>query len=262
MSHTVKVREIDAAVGPTGRRWLRWLPLAALGLAAAAVLATGVDQELRPAALAAYREAAVAFVAAHQAGAALAYVGAYAAAVALSIPGGVVFSMIGGFLFGTGLGTVLVVIGATAGACGVFLATRTALGPILRARAGPWVGRLARGFREDALSYLLFLRLVPLFPFWLVNVVPALLGVRLSVYCLATLAGIIPGALVFASVGSGLGVVIDTGGVPDASLIFAPEVLGPILGLALLSLVPVAVKRMARRRAGDAVPPVARDRSI
>jgi uncharacterized membrane protein YdjX (TVP38/TMEM64 family) len=167
----------------------------------------------------------------------------YAVVVALSVPGGAFLTVTGGFLFGLGLGTVYSVIGAMIGATGVFLACRTALGDALRRRAGPFLRRMEAGFRENALSYLLVLRLVPIFPFWLVNLVPAFLGVSLRNFVAGTIMGIIPGTFVFTSVGSGLGAVLDMGMTPDLSILFKPDVIVPILGLAALALVPVFYKR-------------------
>src|SRR5262249_7408316 len=100
--------------------------------------------------------------------------------------------------------------------------------------------KLEAGFRADAFNYLLVLRLVPIFPFWLVNLVPALVGVRLTTYVLATFLGIIPGTFVYASLGNGLGSVVEE---PDLSIIFKPSVLVPIIGLAILALIPVGYKR-------------------
>lgn len=222
----------------------RFLPLAVLGTGLAAFFALGLQDILSFAALARHRGTLTAFVAEHHGLAALEFMAVYAAAVALSIPGAVVLTIAGGFLFGTGLATLYVVIGATIGAVGVFLAARTALGAVWRARAGPWMARLEAGFRRDAFSYLLVLRLVPLFPFWLVNLVPAFLGVPLRIYAVATLVGIIPGAFVYASVGNGLGAVLDAGATPDLGIIVTPAVLLPILGLAVLALIPVVWKRL------------------
>ncbi|MGH7003098.1 MAG: TVP38/TMEM64 family protein, partial [Alphaproteobacteria bacterium] len=139
---------------------------------------------------------------------------------------------------------------ATIGAVAVFLAARTAFGETLRAKAGPGLRRMEEGFRRDAFSYLLVLRLVPLFPFWLVNLVPAFAGVRLGTYTLATIIGILPGSFVIASVGNGLGALLDQGKTPDLGIIFQWDILLPILGLALLALLPVALRRMNRRRQG------------
>jgi uncharacterized membrane protein YdjX (TVP38/TMEM64 family) len=141
-----------------------------------------------------------------------------------------------------------VVIAATVGATIVFLIARTALGDSLRRKAGPGMRRMEAGFRESAFNYLLFLRLIPLFPFWLVNLVPALLGVPLTTYVAATLLGIIPGGLVYASVGNGLGALFDAGGRPDLGIIFEPEIILPILGLAVLAILPVAYKKIRARQ--------------
>jgi uncharacterized membrane protein YdjX (TVP38/TMEM64 family) len=119
----------------------------------------------------------------------------------------------------------------------------------LRARAGPFLQKLEAGFRENELSYMLVLRLVPVFPFWLINLAPAFLGVRTATFVGGTFFGIIPGALVFAGVGTGLGAILDRGGTPDGSALLQPQVILPIVGLALLSLLPVLVKRL-RRPAG------------
>jgi uncharacterized membrane protein YdjX (TVP38/TMEM64 family) len=98
------------------------------------------------------------------------------------------------------------------------------------------------------MSYLLVLRLVPLFPFFLVNLAPAFLGVPLSTYVVATLVGIVPGTFVYASVGAGLGAVLAAGGEPDLSIAWRPEVLGPLLGLAALACLPILYKRLKAGR--------------
>jgi uncharacterized membrane protein YdjX (TVP38/TMEM64 family) len=227
--------------------WRRWLPLLLLLVALALVYGTGLHRQLSLETLRTQREALQGFVAARPLAAPLVFVLAYAGAVALSLPGALFLTLAGGFLFGTLLGSVLSVTGATIGAVAIFLVARTALGSSLRDRAGPWLKRMEAGFREDAFSYLLVLRLIPLFPFWLVNLVPAALGVRLPTFALATLIGIIPGSLVYTSVGNGLGAVLDHGGEPDIGLILKPQVLGPLLGLAALALLPVLYRRWKAR---------------
>lgn len=224
----------------------RWLPLLGLLALALAVYASGLHRQLSLATLQSQRGALQGFVSAHPLTAPLAFVLTYTVATALSLPGAVLLTLSAGFLFGTWLGSLLSVLGATAGAVVVFLIARTALGSALRDRAGPWLQRMEAGFREDAFAYLLVLRLIPLFPFWLVNLVPAFLGVPLATYAVATFLGIIPGALVFAGVGSGLGAVLDRGGQPDLGLILQPQVLGPMLGLAALALLPMAYRRWRR----------------
>ena len=148
-------------------------------------------------------------------------------------------------MFGIWLGTLCAVIGATLGATAIFLAARAGLGGLAQ-RAGGVVGKLEAGFRADAFNYLLVLRLMPVFPFWLVNLVPALVSVRLPIYVLATFRGIIPGTFVYASIGNGLGNVVDE---PDLAILFKPGVLVPIAGLALLALIPVGYKRWRAKKA-------------
>jgi uncharacterized membrane protein YdjX (TVP38/TMEM64 family) len=176
--------------------------------------------------------------------AALLYIVTYGLLVALSVPGGAVLTIAGGFLFGPWLGTICAVVGATLGATGIFLAARAGLGGLSR-RAGPFVARLEAGFRADAFNYLLVLRLVFIFPFWLVNLVPALVGVKLWTYVIATFIGIIPATFVFASLGSGLSNVVEE---PGLAALLRPSVLGPIVGLALLALVPVGYKHWRSKK--------------
>jgi uncharacterized membrane protein YdjX (TVP38/TMEM64 family) len=173
------------------------------------------------------------------------YIAVYGMLVALSVPGAAVLTIAGGFLFGTWLGAACAVIGATLGATAIFLAARAGLGGLAQ-RAGPFVGKLEAGFRVDAFSYLLVLRLVFIFPFWLVNLVPALVGVRLTTYVLATFLGIIPGTFVYASLGNGLGSVVEE---PGLGVLLRPSTLVPIVGLALLALIPVGYKRWRGKKA-------------
>src|ERR671918_1323974 len=210
----------------------RLLPLVVLLVAAVGAFAFGLHDYISFEALRQNRQRLLDFVAAHPLLAPLAFTMIYAGVIALSLPGGAILTMTGGFLFGVVLGVICVLIGATLGATAVFLIAKTALGEPLRARAGPWLRRMEVGFRENAFNYLLVLRLIPLFPFWLVNLVPAFLGVPLGTYVLATSLGIIPGSLVYTSAGSGLGAVFDRGETPDLGIIFEPQIIGPIVGLA------------------------------
>ncbi len=226
----------------------RLIPLVILiGLLVAAFYA-GLGRYLSLDYLSENREVLTAWVDANRVLAIPGFIALYTLLVAISFPGAAFLTIIGGFLFGPLLGTVLVVTGATLGATIIFLAARTALGDPLRKRAGGFIKRMEEGFREDAMSYLLVLRLVPVFPFWVVNLVPAFLGVPLRTFVLATALGIIPGSAVYVGVGDGLGAVLDQGGQPDWGLIFNPRVLVPILGLALLSLVPVIYRKVRERR--------------
>ena len=183
--------------------------------------------------------------------AALVFVLLYALVVAFSLPIAVVITPFGGFLFGIWLGALLSIVGATLGSVALFLAARTAFQDLFRARAGATLARLEDGFRRNSFNYLLFLRLVPAFPFWLVNIVPALLGMRLGPYAVATLIGIVPGAVVYAGVGASFGKLIERGERPNFGVIFEWQILLPLLGLAALSLLPVLYTRL---RGGKAAP--------
>ena len=239
-----------AAAAPTAAL-LRLLPLLVLIAGLGAFFALGLQHYVRFEVLARHREMLLAWVADHPLMAPLVYVAVYVVAVALSVPGGIWLTITGGFLFGTVAGGAYTVIGATVGATVLFLAARSAVGALLRGRAGPALQRMEEGFRRDGFNYLLVLRLVPLFPFFLVNLVPAFLGVPLPTYVAATALGIIPATFVFASVGNGLGAVFDSGAHPHfVGLLLTPPILLPILGLAALALIPVAYRAAKRRQSG------------
>lgn len=231
--------------------WRRWLPLAAVAAAIAVLPFSGLADLISFDALRRHEAILTGWVADNRLPAGVAFLLLYAVATALSVPGAAVLTVTGGFLFGILLGSVLVLIGATAGAVGIFLIARTAAGAGLKQRCGRWLDRLEAGFREDAFSYLLTLRLIPVVPFWLVNLVPAFLGVGLTTYTVTTVIGIAPATLVYVSIGNGLGAAFAAGEAPDLGLIFDPAILLPLLGLALLSLGPALYKRLR----GRPVPP-------
>ena len=215
----------------------RLLPLALLLAAGIAFLALGGHRYLSFAALARHRRWLEGLLAHSELEAALAFVGLYAGLAALSVPGAAILTIAGGFLFGTWLGTLLSVAGATIGASLVFLAARAGLAGLV-GRIGPAGRRLEAGFRAGAFNYLLALRLMPIVPFWLVNLVAGAAGMGLVPYVLATLIGIVPAGLVYASLGSGLGALLDRGRTPDLAILFRPGILLPVLGLAVLALLP------------------------
>jgi uncharacterized membrane protein YdjX (TVP38/TMEM64 family) len=228
----------------------RLVPLVVLLGGLAAFFGFGLDQYISFDALRDNREVLLGLVEQYGLLASLAYMATYATVVAFSLPGGAVLSITGGFLFGAIWGTVHIVLSATLGATLLFLIAKTSLGDPLRARAGPWLQKMQAGFQENALSYLLVLRLVPLFPFFVVNLVPAFLGVALSTYVLGTFIGIIPGAFVYASVGAGLGSLFAAGGAFSAKGILTPQILVALVGLAVLALIPVVYKKLKGRRTG------------
>ena len=226
----------------------RFLPVAILLLGLALFLAFGLGRHFSFEALARNHAELLAWVAANGAVAAIAFAAAYAIAIAFSLPIGVLMTTLAGYLFGAWIGALLAVIGATVGAVVVFLAARTAFYDLFHQRASPALARFEEGFRRDSFSYLLFLRLVPVFPFWLVNIVPALLGMRPDRFTLATVIGIIPGCFVYSSIGAGFGVLIDRGETPDLGVVFQPLILLPLLGLAVLALLPVIYTRLKDRK--------------
>ena len=233
----------------TGFTYKRLIPLVVLGAGVAAFFALGLDEHLTFEELRRNREVLTGFVAAMPVVSVLLFVLVYTTAVALSVPGAAVLTLTGGFLFGIWEGTAAVVVAATAGATLLFLAARFVLGDTLRAKAGPWLAKMEAGFNEDALSYLLVLRLIPAFPFFIVNLVPAFLGVSLRTFVIATFLGIIPGTFVFASIGAGLGSIFDSAQEFSLKGALTPQVITALVGLALLSLLPVAYKKIKARRA-------------
>ncbi len=245
------------------KTWLKRLwPLLLLLAVGALVVGMGWHRYLTLEHLASNRETLRGLIEGHLLLALACFIALYAVTVALSLPGGAVLTIAGGLLFDWFLGGTASVIGATPGATVVFLIARSTLRDFLVARAGPRLKRFSDGFREDAFSYLLFLRLVPIFPFWLVNLAPGLLGVSFATYVVTTFLGIIPGTFAFALAGNGLDSVIEAqeaahqsclakageGGQEscpyglDPSALLTPELIAGLVALGLVSLIPVAVK--------------------
>lgn len=237
------------SLSPPRPLWQRLLPLGVLASGLIAFFALGWHRYVSFETIRIHRAMLMGWVEGWGVFALVAYVAGYALMAAFSIPGGALATIVGGYLFGLWAGTAASVAGATLGAIAVFLAARTAVGDALRARAGPALKRMEAGFRHNAFSYLLVLRLVPIFPFWLVNLVPAFCGVGLGTYALATLIGIVPGSFVFVSVGNGLGALFDRGETPDMTIVFHWDILLPILGLSALALLPVALRKWRQARA-------------
>ncbi len=177
---------------------------------------------------------------------ALVFVSIYFLIVAFSLPGAAVASVTGGFLFGLWLGTFLNVLAASLGAMVIFAAARHGFADRLTARAGgmgPKANDLLEKIRNNEISVMLMLRLIPVVPFFLANLLPALVGVKFRNFAWTTVVGILPGGLVFTWIGVGLGDVFDRGQDPDLSLIWSPHILGPLLGLAALSALPMFINK-------------------
>jgi uncharacterized membrane protein YdjX (TVP38/TMEM64 family) len=198
--------------------------------------------------LAEHRDTLIAYRDTHFMLASLAFIGTYVAVTAFSLPGAAVISVTGGFLFGLFPGVLYNVVSATIGASLIFLAARSGFGASLSRRmaeSGGKAARLQAALQDNEWSMLFIMRLVPIVPFFVANLIPAFTGTRLSRFAISTFIGIIPGALVFTSIGSGVGEVFARGEAPDLSVIWAPHIIGPILGLAALSALPIFLKRRA-----------------
>ena len=226
----------------------RLIPLGVLLAGLAAFFLFGLDRYVSFKMLGEHFVALKSWVAAQGSFALVAFGLLYALVIAFSIPGGLVLTLGGAMLFGAYASAAVVIVAAPAGATAVFLAARFGLGEPLRARAGPTLKKMEAGFRKDAFTYLLALRLVPLFPFWLVNLAPAFLGVRFSTYVLATAIGIAPATLVFSIIGEGLGGAVEAGGDIRADRILTPPMIAALVALAVLALVPVLFRRWQARR--------------
>lgn len=263
---------IDREKPAARRKWLRLLPLALAGGALALVLASGAHKQLSLENIFASRDALAGLIDADRPLALLAYVGLYAIVAGLSIPGAALLTIAGGFLFGGFTGSLAAIVGATLGATGLFLAARSSLGAALTDRAGPWLQKFRDGFQRDAISYLLFLRLVTIFPFWLVNLALATTGVRLWTFVWTTFVGIIPGTFAFALAGAGLDSVaqaqkiafeacLSTSGINcrfslSPQQLVTRELLIALTALGFVALIPAMLRLWRKRRSKS--PPAAR----
>ena len=229
---------------------MRYLPLALIAVVAA-IGAFTLRDYLSFDALRDNREALIAFRDSNYLLTALVFVAAYVVIVAFSLPGATVATLTGGFLFGLFPGVLYNVSAATLGAVVIFLAAQWGLGARLKERMDASEGmvrKIKAGIDDNQWSMLLFIRLVPVVPFFVANLLPAFLGVPLFRFVISTFFGIMPGALVFTSVGAGLGAVFARGESPDLGIIFEPHILLPILGLCVLSLLPVAIKTFTGKK--------------
>jgi uncharacterized membrane protein YdjX (TVP38/TMEM64 family) len=225
-------------------RLARRLPILLI-IAAALAGAVFLRDQLTFESLARNRDALLAFRDQHFLWASLGFLAAYVAIVALSLPGATLATLTGGFLFGLFPGAAYSVVGASIGAAAVFLAARAGFGADVAARMQSGDGAMARlqaGLQQNQWSALLIMRLVPALPFFVANLIPAFVGIRLAPFVATTFLGIIPATVIFSSVGAGLGDVFARGETPDLGLIFAPQILLPLLGLAALSALPMLLR--------------------
>ena len=229
-------------------RWRRYLPIAVILAGAGAYFAFGLHQYLSFETVRRHRMELVAWVEEHRVLAMAVYFVGYVLIITFSLPIGALGTLLGGFLFGIVLGTVLSVTAATIGATAVFLAARGAFADVLRKRTDGWIARMGDGLSRHSFSYMLFVRFVPIFPFWLLNIVPAFFRVSTRTFVITTFIGIIPGTAVYASIGAGLDKVFEQGHTPDLSMLRDPHFYLPLVALAVLSLLPVAWGWLRGRR--------------
>ncbi len=232
------------AVG--GGRWIKFAIAAIFIGAIVAFFALGGQKYLNLHTIQANRDALLAFTDAHFVAALAIAFAIYVAATAFSLPGALVLSLTVGFVFGRWVGTALVVVAATAGATILFLAARYLFADWARKRMGALGEKINAGFTENAFNYMLFLRLVPLFPFFLVNLAPAVTSIPLQTFVLATFIGILPGSFVFVNLGETLGRIDSLHGVVSW------EVLGAFALLGVFALVPILLKKIKSSRAKSA----------
>lgn len=247
-------------------RWRSFLPLIVIVALMALVFAMGWHRYLSLESLGRNYSVLNDFISSNLALSLLAYGALYVVVVALSLPGALPLTLAGGLLFGWQVGGPVTVVAATIGATLIFLVAKTSLGDTLAARAGPWIARLREGFQENALSYLLFLRLVPAFPFFVVNIAPALLGVPLRTYVLGTLVGIIPGTMAFSFAAAQLRTIIEETNAEHAACVAAngeaacpysidpgtlvsKEIILAFAAIGVVALIPVIVKKWSKRHA-------------
>lgn len=234
---------MDSATSNTGG-WARALPLVVI-LAVAALGAFLLRDFLNFETLREHREALIGFRDANYTTAIVVFVLVYITIVAFSLPGALIASLTGGFMFGLLVGVLVNMLAATTGATLLFLAARWGLGARLAARMDASSGSirtLKRGIDDNQWSMLFLMRLIPLVPFFVANLVPALVGVPLHRFAISTFIGIIPGAVVVTSVGAGLGDVFERGESPDLGLLAEPQFLLPILGVSALIALSMVVK--------------------
>lgn len=220
----------------------KFLPLGIIALLMGVAWLTGLHEQISLASFHAHKAELIRYVSENALLAALAFMGLYVAAVALSLPIATLLTLTGGFFFGKWLGTVYVVSGATIGASIIFLVAKTSLGETLRSKAGGIYQKIEKNMKENAFSYLLFLRLVPVFPFFLVNIVPALFNVPLRVFVLTTFLGIIPGSFVFVNLGQTLGEIKTLNDLVSGQTLVSFGLLG------LLALLPTLYKQFKARK--------------
>jgi uncharacterized membrane protein YdjX (TVP38/TMEM64 family) len=233
--------------------WLRRFgPLGALLILLVVALSTGLAGKLNLETLQAQGAALQAYAAAHPVKCAIFYVALYVATVSISLPGALILSLTGGFLFGPIGGGAAAVTGATGGSTVVYFVCRTAFGNFLRQKPGALLTRIEEGFQNDAFAYLLTLRLIPAFPLLLVNVASGLMNIPVRTYLLASFLGMVPSSFVYAGIGAGLGHIFASGEPVTLHTLFSPRIYLPIVAMGALALLPPLWRYWRHRRVAPA----------
>jgi uncharacterized membrane protein YdjX (TVP38/TMEM64 family) len=227
--------------------WRRLWPVALIAAALIAAWASGVHRYLSLDTLREQQDTLRSFVAANVVLSFVIYIVVYAAATLLMLPGAMWITIAGGFLFGLWGGTPATVMGATIGASLLFIAAKSSVGSTLRERAGPFLHKLEKGFQEDALSYMFALRFLPVVPFPVANIAPALFGAKYRDYAITTALGIIPGVIAYTLIGAGLGATFAAGGDPDLGSV-ARNFIPAFIALGAVALLPVAYKKIFAKK--------------
>lgn len=234
-----------------GSTWLKLWPVYVIVAGLVAAWQLGLFKLLSLNTLRDQQETLQAFVSENLWLAVAAYIGIYALATLFMMPGALWITIAGGFLFGLAGGSVATIVGATLGASMLFFAARTSVGTALRDRAGPFMKKMERGFNENPFSYMFALRLLPVVPFPVANIAPALLGAKYREYAITTAVGIIPGVIAYTLVGSGLGATFAAGEDPNLAVI-AKNMVPALAALGVVSLMPVAFKMYKARKSAAA----------
>jgi len=227
---------------------VRFIPLIILLLLMGIVYFFGINEYISWEVFKEHRDSLKEFVSLHPIGSSFAYMGIYALLTALSIPAAFLISMIGGFLFPQPLSTLLVVIGATFGATILFLVAKYSLKDVWGVKFSKLLKPMQKGFQKNAMTYLLILRLLPIFPFWLVNIAPAFFNVAIWVFVWTTFLGIIPGAFVYTQAGRGIDAIFEGEGPISFWNLLNTEMIIALIGIVLLAFIPMIVKYIVNHK--------------
>ncbi|KPB00603.1 TVP38/TMEM64 family protein [Ahrensia marina] len=259
MSMTQKTDDIQSVESPQAKTavWKRYLPVAIILGGLGIGYAYGLNDYFSLSFLAEQREALSAYVEANFAISLLSFGALYAVATAFSFPAASILTIFGGFLFGWLVGGIVVAVSATLGATALFLAAKTAFGDFLKEKVGGRVKNLAEGFENDAFSYLLVLRIAPVFPFFIMNIAPALFNVSLRTYVAATFLGILPGVFAYAYLGQGVESVLiaaqESGQEASVADLVTTEITLAFAALAIVAVIPTIVKKLRRRNSQNEI---------